>query len=177
MLDNSTVARPYAQAVFEQAGEEGNMEAWSSLLQKLTLMVRDPQMRFLLHNPKVSDRQLLELVVEVIGEQPKTAMNFIRVLIDADRLGYAPYIAALFEQKRAEAEGRVDVQVTSAFELDAAQVERISAAMGRKLGKKTSVSTVVDGSLIGGVVIRAGDSVVDASIRGRLNELRNDLIG
>ena len=177
MLDNTTVARPYAQAVFEQAGEEGNMEEWSSLLQKMTLLVQDPQMRFILHNPRISDSRLLELVTGVIGKPSKTAMNFIRVLIDADRLGHAPYIAALFEEKRAEAEGRVDIRVISAYELDPAQTGRISDAMGKKLGKNTSVSTVIDKSLIGGVVIRAGDSVIDASIRGRLDELRNDLIG
>ena len=83
----------------------------------------------------------------------------------------------MFEQKRAEAEGRIEINVTSAFELDGEQSKRISEAMGKRTGRKVTISSVIDKSLIGGVIIRAGDSVIDASIRGRLNRLRTDLIG
>lgn len=178
MLAKTTIARPYAKAVFEKAREEGNMDMWSGLLRTLAAIVREPQMRLLLNNPKVSHKQLLDLVSSVCGDNlSKSATNFIRVLIRSNRLRLAGQIAELFEQRRAEAEGRVDIHVVSAYELDADQSRRITEAMGKRTGKKVNISTLVDKSLIGGLIVRAGDSVIDASIRGRLNRLRNELIG
>lgn len=178
MQDNITIARPYASAVFEQAQDEGNLEQWSLLLDNLSTIVRDPQMRMILSNPNVSDAQLLELVNDVLDEQlSTTATNFIKVLIQSNRLGFVPNISALYEDKRAEAEGRMDVNVISAYELEQGQQAQIAEAMGKKLGKKISIKPQLDNHLIGGMIIRAGDSVIDASIRGRLTELQNTLIG
>ena len=178
MLAKTTIARPYAKAVFEQAQEEGNMEVWSALLKMLDRIVHDPQLRQLLNSPKISHKQLLDLVSSVCGGKlSASATNFIRVLIKLNRLVFAGQISALFEQKRAQAEGRIEINVTSAFELDGEQSKRISEAMGKRTGRKVTISSVIDKSLIGGVIIRAGDSVIDASIRGRLNRLRTDLIG
>ncbi len=178
MLAKTTIARPYAKAVFEQAQEEGDMEVWSALLKMLDRIVHDPQMRQVLNSPKISHKQLLDLVSSVCGGKlSASATNFIRILIKSNRLGFAGQISELFEQKRAQAEGRIDINVTSAFELDSEQSKRISEAMGKRTGRKVNISSVIDKSLIGGVIIRAGDSVIDASIRGRLNRLRTDLIG
>lgn len=178
MLDNTTIARPYARAVFEQARQEGKLEEWSSLLKTLARTVQEPRMRSLLSSPKVSREQLLDIISGVFGGQlSKSNTNFIKVLIDAGRLRYVSHISSQFEEKRAEAEGRVDIKVVTAYELEPEQVNRISAAMSKRLGKKVTVASVVDRSLIGGMVIRAGDSVIDASLRGRLNQLRNALIG
>jgi len=178
MLDNVTIARPYASAVFEHAQEEGNMEQWSSLLETLSLIVQDEQMRLILSSPKISHEQLLELITGIIGEQKSaTSINFIKVLISANRLKYVSYIYELFEKRRAEAEGRMEIDVLTAYELESNQVEKISDAMSGKLGKKVNISSVIDKSLIGGMIIKAGDSVIDASIRGRLVALRNYLTG
>jgi F-type H+-transporting ATPase subunit delta len=178
MQDKITIARPYANAVFDQATEEGDLEQWSSLLKILSQFIRDPQMRLILSSPKISHDQLLKLVSELVGQQiSKTGTNFIKVLIRANRLGYVTQIFELFEKRRAEAEGRMEISVVSAFELDAAQENRISESMGKRLGKKVSILSTVDKSLIGGMVITAGDSVIDASLRGRLKELRNSLTG
>jgi len=177
MLAKTTIARPYAKAVFEQAQEEGNMEVWSALLKMLDRIVHDPQMRQVLNNPKISHKQLLDLVSSVCGGKLSASItNFIRVLIKSNRLAFAREISALFEQKRAQTEGRIDINVISAFELDGEQSKRISESMGKRTGRKVTISSVIDKSLIGGVIIRAGDSVIDASIRGRLNRLRSDLI-
>lgn len=178
MTANTTIARPYAKAVFEQAREEGNLDGWSTLLKTLADIVREPKMRLILSNPKISAAKLLELVSSVYGGKlSASATNFIRVLIRSNRLRLAGQISELFEQKRAEAEGRIEVNVVSAYELDADQTRRIADAMGKRTGRKVNVSSVIDPSLIGGVIIRAGDSVIDASLRGRLNRLRNELIG
>jgi len=135
-------------------------------------------MRMILSSPKISDAQLLELVKEVVGDELSvTATNFIRILIQSNRLRLVPNISELFEAMRAEAEGRMDISVISAFELDQDQHTRIAEAMGKKLGKKVSITPQVNDHLIGGMIIRAGDSVIDASIRGRLTELKNSLVG
>ena len=178
MQDNITIARPYARAVFEQAQQEGNLEQWSSLLNTLTLIVQDPQMRMILNSPKISPQQLLELVSGIVGDQlSQSGMNFIKVLISANRLPYVSYILELFEKSRAEDEGRMGIEVLTAYKLESGQARKISDSMGKRLGKKINITSVVDKSLIGGMIIRAGDSVIDASLRGRLTELHNYLIG
>ena len=178
MLDNATIARPYASAVFQNAQEEGNMEQWSSLLNTLSLIVQDEQMRLILSSPKISHEQLLDLITGIIGKQKSAAsMNFIKVLISANRLKYVSNIYQLFEKRRAEAEGRMEINVFTAYELESDQKGKISDAMGSRLGKKIYISSVIDKSLIGGMIIKAGDSVIDASIRGRLTELHRHLTG
>jgi len=176
MLEKATIARPYAQAAFEFARDAGEIEQWSSLLKLLADIVMDPGMERLLHNPKVTDEQLEEIVVSIGSERiPESGRNFIRILVESERLQYAPAIAELFEIRAAEAEGRLDVEIVSAYPLEDEQQQSISSAMARRHDKKIRISSKTDDYLIGGAIIRAGDSVIDASIRGRLNELRNDL--
>jgi F-type H+-transporting ATPase subunit delta len=177
VTDYTTIARPYAQAAFEQASEEAAIAQWSALLKLLGLVVADPQMQALLNNPRVSRQQLLDIVTG-IGDNKLTAtgMNFIKILISAGRLKHVARISTLFEQKWAAAEGRMEVNVTSAYELLPEQKNSIAEAMARRLGKKINISSLVDQSLIGGMIVRAGDSVIDVSLRGQLNELRRTLI-
>ena len=177
MQEKTTIARPYAQAVFELAQESGNIEEWSSVLALLDQIVSDSQMRQLFNNPKVSHQQLQDLVIEIGGEALSVqAQNFVKILVAASRLQYAPQITQLFAEMRADAEGTVDVEVISAYEMDDAQQNSIAERISTRLGKKVKISSTVDQSLIGGAVIRAGDSVIDASVRGRLTELGNDLV-
>ena len=177
MLEKITIARPYAQAVFEYARENNEVAQWSDLLQFLKLIVSDRDMQQLMHNPRVSERQLEELLAELCGDRlTDSGRNFIRILIDSDRLQYAVQINELYEAMRFEAEGKARVEVYSAYPLEAEQEQRISRAMARRLDKEIVISSVTDGKLIGGVIIRAGDSVIDASIRGRIDELRNELL-
>lgn len=178
MQDNITIARPYARAVFELAQEEGNLEQWTMMLKTLAVVVQDDDMRRVISSPRVSHDQVLNLAGDVLGNTLfDNGRNFIKVLIHSNRLRLVPYISDLFDKRRADAEGRIDINVTSAYEINQDQSAMISAAMGRRLGKKVSVFATVDQSLIGGVIIRAGDSVIDASLRGRLTELHNSLVG
>jgi len=176
MLEKTTIARPYAQAVFELAQESAGSADWSAALNLLKRIVADEQMHLLLNNPGVSHTQLQELVIEVGGDGfTQQAKNFIKVLVSAGRLQYAPQISQLFEAMRAEAEGTIEVQVSAAYELDAAQQDTIAKQISLRLGKQVKISATVDNTLIGGAVIRAGDSVIDASLSGRLAELSNQL--
>jgi F-type H+-transporting ATPase subunit delta len=177
MLEKTTIARPYARAAFEVAAEEDAFKSWSELLHILALAVADPQMSPLLHNPRVSDEQLLDIVNSLVGQAPgDSQQRFIRLLIDNGRLQYATQIEELFEQSRLDAEGMARVNVIAAHSLESAQKEKIKAAMTKRLDKQIELSAETDEKLIGGAVIRYGDSVIDASIRGQLEALRNQLL-
>ena len=177
MLENATIARPYATAVFELAQETGRVQDWSDILGLLSRVVSDNGLRGLITNPRVSRQQLQELVFDVCGAGLTVlGRNFVKTLVQAERLQYAPYVKDLYERMRATAEGKVEVAVITAYPLDEPQRAGIAATMAARLGKRVTVSTSVDEALIGGAVIRAGDSIIDASLRGHLNKLRNELV-
>ena len=176
MQEKTTIARPYAQAVFETASEESKLSEWSEMLGLLDSVVSDAQMQTVLTNPKLDAASLTDFVLGVCGESlNETGSNLVKVLADARRLAIIPEINNLFEQLRAEAEGVIEVTVTSAYELAADQQAAISEAMAKRLGRKVEITSDIDDSLIGGVVIRAGDSVIDASVKGRLKALATQM--
>ena len=176
MLENSTIARPYATAVFELAQETSQVEEWSAMLGLLGVLTSDKDMRQLITNPRVSRQQLQDLVFDVCGAGlSDLGRNLVKLLVGAGRLQYTAYIKDLYEQMRAAAEGKVDVEVVTAYTLDEQQQGSIAEIMAGRLSKQVNIVTSVDESLIGGAIIRAGDSVIDASLRGRLTELRNEL--
>ena len=175
MQENLTIARPYAQAVFETAQAESDFASWSSMLEILKLIVENEQMQSVIGNPRVENSTLLDIVNSVCGDKVSASRkNFVQVLVEAGRLSLAPHISELFEEKRAEAEGVANVDVVSAFPLEEAQQNQISSVMEKRLGRKVVINTSVDESLIGGAVIRSGDSVIDASVAGRLEALGNE---
>ncbi len=172
MQENTTIARPYARAVFEQAQASGELGKWSAILQLLNQIVADTGMQAVIKNPKVDREQLAGIIFDISGTHlNEHGRNFITVLVDAGRLSVIPQICKLFEEKKSEAEGIAEVDVISAYPLEDQQQEKIKQIMARRLGKKIKFTTHVDQSLIGGAVIRAGDSVIDASLRGRLKQL------
>jgi F-type H+-transporting ATPase subunit delta len=174
MLEKATIARPYAEAAFAQALEEGKLSDWSAMLNLLNVVVSDDNMRGVINNPKLSSEQLHQFIVDICGDKlSKTGNNFVRILIDAERISLAAEIYSIFEHKRAAAEGISEVDVISAYPLDEAQISAISESFTTRIGKKIDINTEEDKDLIGGVIIRAGDSVIDASLRGRLKELNS----
>lgn len=176
MLEKTTIARPYAEAAFEQAKDESALKAWSELLSLLTAVVSDKQVSSLLENPRVSSDQLMQIVASVTGDGlSKTQSNFVRILIDAERLKFVPQMADLFEQRRRDLEGLASVEVVSAYPLEDAQRQQITDIMAKRLNRKIELNESTNNDLIGGAIIRNGDSVIDASIRGQLEELRNEL--
>jgi F-type H+-transporting ATPase subunit delta len=173
--EKATIARPYARAAFEQAREEKKFKDWSAMLGLLGAIGSDPLMRSVIKNPKVSVEQLQGLVADVGGKSlSASGRNFAKALVAAGRLDVAPEVHMQFEQMRARQEGTAEVRVITAYELDEAQQQRIAEIMEKRLGKEIGISAEVDKSIIGGVIIRAGDSVIDASLRGRLRQLGNE---
>ena len=176
MKENLTAARPYAEAVFELAREEGNLGSWSEMLKLISTVVADRQMPMILENPKLDTAFQTGFILDICGDNlSEEGRNFIKVLAEARRLPLAPAISKLFEQHRLEEEGVVEVEVISAYPLDDQERNRISGTMEKHFGKKISISTRIDKSLIGGSIIRAGDKVIDASVKGSLNRLGGQL--
>ncbi len=176
MESSTKTARPYAIAAFRQAQEEGDTGVWARMLALLATVTADPTMKGLMANPKVKREELADLIIDVCGDQlSTTGRNFVRILAANRRLGLMRDIAAAYDAERAEAEKRSDVKVISAYELTAAQQNTITVAMTKRLGTKVDLALEVDKDLIGGVVIRSGDTVIDASIRGRLSQLAQTL--
>jgi F-type H+-transporting ATPase subunit delta len=167
-----TVARPYAQAAFDEAQKLGELKSWSEMLHTAAVAVAQQDMQSIIKSTKVNASQLNSLVLAVCGDKlAATAQNFLKLLVENKRLGVMPEILNMFEMLRAEAEKSVDVVVTSAFELNDAQKQKIAAALKVRMGREIKLSCEINRELLGGVVIRAGDKVIDGSARTRLSEL------
>jgi F-type H+-transporting ATPase subunit delta len=176
MAETTTIARPYAQAAFELAREQGTLAKWSEALALASAVATDGGIRKLIGSPRVTRGQLADLVIDICGTRlDDAARNFVRVLADNGRLGVLPQIAALFEALRAEAEGVIEADMVSAFAVDEAQKSGIAAALKARLGREVTLTCSVDPELIGGAVIRAGDLVIDGSVKGKLAKLASAL--
>lgn len=172
MSEAITIARPYAQAAFEEAQKLSDLKGWSEALQSLAKAVCYPEVRAVVTSHRVAKQQLESLMGDLLGSKAKSQQrNFIRILVENHRLLVLPEIAAIFENLRAEAEKTVNVVVDSAFELTAAQQEKIVKSLKARMGREIKLVCKVNKELIGGVVIRAGDKVIDGSARTRLGEM------
>ncbi len=176
MAEATTIARPYAVAVFEIAKEKGELKAWSELLALFAQCVSDQDMQSIIRSPSVSDVQVVDLLADIAGDKvDQTARAFLQLLAENKRLLLLGAIAEIFEALRAEAEQNVIADVISARPLTPEQEKSIAAALKRRLGKNVMLKTDIDESLLGGAIIRAGDLVIDGSALGKLNRLANAL--
>lgn len=172
MAENITLARPYAQAVFELARAQNDLKGWSEMLQFTAALAADAQVRALVGNPRVRKDQLAQLFLDVSGDRLNAGgQNFIKVLIENRRLNVLPEIASLYEAHRAEAEGTLQAQVVSAYPLSEEQQRKIASSLQGRFKRTVKLSNSVDKALLGGVIIRAGDSVMDGSARGQLERM------
>ena len=174
MSEANTIARPYAQAAFDEARRLGDLKGWSVMLLALAESLENEEVSAVVNSPRVAKAKIEELVVALCGNQlTEQQRNFIRILVEGHRLIVAPEIMVMFEALRAEAEKVADVTVASAFELSEAQQQRIAAALRTKLQREIKLSCEVDKDLLGGIVIRTGDKVIDGSARTRLGDMAN----
>ncbi|MDO8990848.1 MAG: F0F1 ATP synthase subunit delta [Sideroxyarcus sp.] len=176
MSEALTTARPYAQAAFEEAQKLSDLKGWSEFLLALAEAVIYPEIRNVISSPRVVKAQLDGLLVDVLGGKLKPQqVNFIKVLAENQRLLLLPEIVSLFELLKSEAEKSVNVVVDSAFELSAAQKDKIVSSLKKRMGREIQLTCTINKELLGGVVIRAGDKVIDGSARTRLSEMANAL--
>ena len=176
MAEAITVARPYAQAAFMFASSHHTLKEWSDMLALLAGVADDADMHKLVESPEVSAAQLAQLFIKVGGEHMnEKCANFVRVLAANGRLSLLPEIAALFEIQRRDAEGTIQAEMTSAFAATEAQQAEVVESLRKRLGREIELSCSVEPDLIGGAVIRAGDLVIDGSVRGKLERLGSAL--
>jgi len=172
-----TVARPYAQAAFEFASAENALKDWSEMLSLLAAIADDAAMHELVNSPHLTETQLADLFIQVAGENLNdNCANFVRVLASNGRLLLLPEIAALFEVDRRAAEGTVQAQLVTAFPASESQQAEVIASLRKRLGREVELSCSTDAELLGGAIIRAGDLVIDGSVRGKLQRLGTALI-
>jgi F-type H+-transporting ATPase subunit delta len=176
MSELATLARPYAAAVFKRSTETGTTEKWSKSLAFISAVLNDNEISVLINNPKVSKERLSELMLDICQEQVNEEIsNFLKLLVQNNRLTLAPTISKLFEAYKAESEGYVDVEVATAYAFSKEEKQSFASALEKTLSKKVRMNVTVDKSLIGGVMVRAGDRVIDGSIKGQLQQLAKRL--
>jgi F-type H+-transporting ATPase subunit delta len=176
VAERATIARPYAKAAFEYARDAKAFAEWSQGLKTAAQIVADPRVAALSTSPQCTNANLVSIVTDVAGAKLNTGMqNFVKVLAENHRLLLLPEIAAHYEALRSEVENTVDVEVISAVALNDAQQEKLSAALSTRLKRKVRMQNIVDATLLGGAVVRAGDLVIDGSLKGRLQRLATEL--
>ncbi|PJD93388.1 MAG: F0F1 ATP synthase subunit delta [Legionella sp.] len=178
MSDSTTLARPYAKAIFEHALSENKLGQWSDYLLTLAQAVLDSQASSFIANPASTAEQQIELlhaVCQLSKTETTPLSHLIQLLATNKRLPLLPEIKALYEVHRAEQEKTLSVEVISYSAMSQAQQEKLIAALSKRLQRNVSLNISIDPSLLGGAVVRAGDLVIDGSVRGKLNKLGTDL--
>lgn len=172
MAELATIGRPYAEAVFALARDNGNLGAWSDMLTLLETMVLDQRVADCIGDPNVTAQQLESLILGVAGDQLDGAgRNLVNVLVHNGRLLLVPQIHAQFEELRRDYEGVLEVQIDSGQPLTDEQLADLVARLEANHKRKVRARVKVDPDLIGGVRIIFGDKVLDATVRGKLNAM------
>jgi len=176
MSELGTLARPYAKAAFEYASAANGLQSWDDMLRTAALVVSDGKIADLLSSPSYTAAQQVEQIAEVLGDSIDDRLrNFLTALARNRRLSMLPKIHELFRAMKDVHERKIEVELVAADELTPEQQQGLAAVLSRRLEREVVLTTSIDKALIGGVVIRAGDMVFDASLRGRLGKLAKAL--
>ncbi len=176
MTDLATLARPYAEAVFKIAKQSNSAAKWSDMLAFLSVVAADASVVEITSNPKVSKAGLQQLLLDISkGQLNQAGRNFLKLLVENDRVTLLPEIAGLYEQSRAEDEGYIDVNVKTAYAFTADEEKKLAATLEKKLNKSVHMSVQTDKSLIAGFWAKAGDTVIDGSLKGQIQQLAKRL--
>ncbi|MCL4145827.1 UNVERIFIED_CONTAM: hypothetical protein GTU68_052925 [Idotea baltica] len=176
MAEISTIARPYAVAAFKLAKEKKALAKWSDMLSLASAVSSDAQLSAVIQDPKVDAGVLQEAFLKICGKKlDKHGQNMIKTLVEYGRLSILPAISAAFEELKAADEGSIDAKIVAAVKPAAAVTKDIVKKLEEKFGKKVTAEVVVDPDIIGGMKIIVGDSVIDASVKGQLQNLAYSL--
>lgn len=179
MSDSRTIARPYAKAIFEFALARGQLVEWSEYLHSLALLVEDPELAQFINNPASSVSQHCELLASIATLRGNKAdddvKNLISTLAQNKRILVLPEIRTLYEAMRSEQEKTITVNVFSYSPLSTSKQQQLAESLSARLQRHVTLDVIIDSTLMGGIVIQAGDLVIDGSVRGKLNKLRTGL--
>ena len=174
MAESITIARPYTKAAFETALAQNDLSGWSTMLSLVAAIVSEARIKSLLDNPSLTAEQKAQMLIDICTKSQslsKQGQNFVHLLAQKQRLSLLPEIHRLYELMKANQEKSVDVSITSAFDLSHAQQDHLARALSAKLSRNVNISSTTDPSLLGGVMIRSNDQVIDGSVRGKLGKL------
>ncbi len=172
MAERLTLARPYARAAFEVAVSEGKLQTWMEAMNQLAALAATPELQELLVSPTLGSTHKAALLTDILGELPDSSLGrFVAVLAENKRLLLMPEIRELFQLMKAQQENAVDVAITTAFPMNDEVLQQLGTALSDRLGRQVKIASSVDRGLLGGALIRAGDTVIDGSVRGRLDKL------
>lgn len=176
MAELSTLARPYAKAAFEYAVDAKDLQGWSDSLKTVAAVCQNDKVVSMLNSPSITLVQQAKRTIEICGNEVNLkTQGFISVLAENKRLKLLPQISKQFETLKANREKTIEVNVVSAVELNDIQKNTLASALSAKLEREVNMQVSVDTTLIGGAIIRAGDTVIDGSICGRLTTLAQAL--
>lgn len=175
MAELSTIARPYAEAVFDLADKAGSLAQWSATLANLAAAAEHPDVRQLLGNPRVSASALVDMFVAVSGDASPETRKLLEALTANQRIAALPAMRDQFEALKNERESTVDAKIETAFPLEGVDLAGLVADLERKFKRKVRPEVSVDASLIGGVKVTVGDQVIDGSVRGKLTAMAASL--
>lgn len=176
MAELATIARPYAEALFQASTQKTagtDLEATSAWLDELAAVAADPQLAQFAANPKVGDDQVFGVITGVAKSAlPEPARNFLRTVIENGRLTALPEVAAQFRALKNARSGSSDAVVYSAFPLEGQALADVAATLEKRFGRKLNVAVQQDASLIGGIRVVVGDEVLDTSVKARLEQMK-----
>ena len=176
MTELATLARPYAEAAFKRAKETATASVWAENLQFLAALVQNQELLVIVGNPRIGKAKVSQLLLDIAQDQiSDEAKNLLKLLIENGKLQLLPKLAELYEQYKADDEGYVNVDLYSAFSLSKAEQNKYVAMLEKHLHKKVNATVSVDNALIGGIIAKAGDKVIDGSVRGQLHQLAKRL--
>jgi F-type H+-transporting ATPase subunit delta len=172
MAEITTIARPYAEAAFALAREKNALPVWSQMLKLASGVIADPRVAQALDNPMLDAQAKESLLLSIAGEGLNAeGRNFVRVLVDADRISMMPAIAAQFETLKDDADGVAKATIETAFPLEGSDLADLTAALERRFKRKVEATVVVNPDLIGGARITVGDNVIDGTVQERLRAM------
>lgn len=171
MAELATIARPYAEALFKAAGDDG--QALLAPVHALAQVAAQPALQHFADDPKVSPAQVAELVLGALGEGVDARVaNLLRVVADNGRVAALPAIAAQFQALVNARSGVLDATILSAFPLDDAQLAEVVASLEKRFGRRLQAKVEIDPELIGGIRVAVGDEVLDTSVKARLEQMK-----
>lgn len=169
MAEIATIARPYAEAAFRLAEvSDGGLTQWSAALGRLAQVAEAVEVKHLIGNPRVTAKQLTELLISLAGDANAQVQKFVSTLVEGNRVPALPAISAQFEALKNAKEGSVDARIDSAFDIDAAQLAALVTDLEQRFKRKIRPQVHIDKELIGGVRVTVGDEVIDGSVKGKL---------
>ncbi len=176
MAEVTTLARPYAEAVFKLADQANALSDWSAVLARFSAAAAQAGVRDAITDPKTTTSQMVDLFGGIVnGDASAEVKNFLALLADNDRLTLLPQISELFEEMKHQREGVLEAEIVSAFPMEDAQLGNLVGHLEAKFKRKIQPHVTVDKELIGGVKIVIGDEVIDASVRGKLQHMATAL--